>query len=103
MTVIFQFSSLLAFRKPDITMTHPAINPKIMIRLSPFFSGPTKLSKDPVPSAKATGADQLIAKIKIKPFCQLPRTANGWEDDLSFIENIFIICIWIRQDQITFI
>ncbi len=35
-----------AIKKPVITITQPAMNPKTMMRFSPFLSRPVKLSKD---------------------------------------------------------
>src|ERR1700733_7734188 len=85
MTVIFQFSSRLALRNPDITITQPAINPKTMMRLSPFLRGPMKLSKDPVPSAKATSADEQTSSATVNTFRHLRRRNNCLEGNRKFI------------------
>jgi|SRR5580700_4228486 hypothetical protein len=89
MTVIFQFSSRFALRKPDITITHPAINPKTIMRLRPFLSGPTKLSKEPVPSAKAASAYAQVSRATIKAFRQLLTTHHRREGNLCFITKQF--------------
>src|SRR5580698_4161528 len=94
MTVIFQFSSRLAFRKPDITITHPAINPKTMIRLRPFLSGPMKLSREPVPSAKAAFAQEQISKVTTKAFRHLPTKHHRLEITLRFISELFYIMFY---------
>jgi hypothetical protein len=47
-----------------------------MMRLRPFLSGPTKLSKEPVPSAKAASAHGQINRAKIKAFRQLLTRAH---------------------------
>src|SRR6201985_3236161 len=94
MTVIFQFSSRFALRKPDITITHPAINPKTMMRLRPFLSGPMKLSKDPVPSAKAASAQKQISRATSNAFRHF-RTSDDWrEENLLFITKCFYVILF---------
>src|ERR1700733_11528004 len=103
MTVIFQFSSRLAFRKPDITITHPAINPKTMMRLRPFLSGPMKLSKDPVPSAKAAFAQQQSSRATTNAFRHFGRSHDWREEIRLFITQYLYVISIDQQDKITFI
>src|SRR5580693_10559390 len=94
MTVIFQFSSRLAFRKPDITITHPAINPKTMLRLRPFLSGPMKLSKDPVPSAKAASAQQQSSRTTTNACRHFWTSHDCREENLLLITNYFYVMLF---------
>src|SRR4029077_11621259 len=92
MTVIFQFSSRFAFRKPDITITHPAINPKTMMRLRPFLSGPMKLSKDPVPSAKAASVQQQSSRATPNVFRHFG-ASHDWREEIRLFITQYLYVI----------
>jgi hypothetical protein len=59
------------------------------IRSSPFLRGSMKLSKDPVPSAKAASADEQINKVVIKALRHLPTIDNCLEGNLRFTTKHF--------------
>src|ERR1700674_26649 len=61
------------------------MNPKTMMRFRPFLSGPIKLSKDPVPSAKAASTHPQTNRATTKAL-RHPITADDClEGSLCFI------------------
>jgi hypothetical protein len=64
-----------------------------MMRLRPFLSGPMKLSKDPVPSAKAASAQQQSSRTTVSAFRHFGTSHDCREEDLLFITKDFYVIL----------
>jgi hypothetical protein len=73
------------------------------IRLRPFLSGPMKLSRDPVPSAKAASVQAQINRATIKAWRHFLTTNPNPEGRLCFITEHDYKMLVKNQEKITFI
>jgi hypothetical protein len=66
-----------------------------MMRLRPFLSGPMKLSKDPVPSAKAASAQQQSSRATTNAFRHFG-TSHDWREEIRLFITQYLYVILVR-------